>query len=67
MKNLVRGVNGDPLLCCWDDCGQYGDDREKEVAAEGQKTVHYVFCSPGHRAFWRNSVKSYGNKASGDK
>lgn len=66
-KDLVRDATGVPVLCSWDDCGQYGDDRVKEIVPEGQKRVHYVFCSEGHRDFWRNSIRNYGNHSSGNR
>lgn len=66
-KSLVRNSLGLPLLCCWDECGQYGDDRVKEIVTEGRKKVAYIFCSEGHRAYWKHSTKSYGNRPSGDR
>ncbi len=69
MKNLVRDpTTGEPLLCCWDDCGQYGDDREAEMYSESgtkQKEIRYIFCSTAHRAYWNNSHRSNGNLPSG--
>lgn len=72
MKDLVRDpVTGEPILCAWDDCGQWGDDREKAVVTEGKgsqkKQVHYIFCSTGHKSYWLNSTASYGNKLPGDR
>jgi hypothetical protein len=60
-----------PLLCMWDDCEKPGHDEIKVVIHEGngrhRKSVHYIFCTPTHRDYFRNSHKSYGNLASGDK
>lgn len=61
-KNLVRAPFSEvPLLCCWDDCGQYGDNNVRVAWNEKGTTVYYIFCSEGHKDFWVNSKNSYGN------
>lgn len=64
-KHLVRDGHGVPLLCTWDDCGQWGDDRI--VITHGPKKVRYIFCSEGHRAYWTHSHVDLGNRATGDR
>ena len=65
MKQLVRDGHGVPLLCTWDDCGQWGDDRE--VIVHGPKKVRYIFCSAGHREYWKHSHINNGNRPSGSR
>lgn len=67
MKQLVRDRFGDPLLCCWDDCGQWGDGRVYEVAKSDGKQVIYIFCVEGHRDFWRHSIHDNGNHSPGSR
>lgn len=55
----------EPLLCCWDDCGQYGHDEHGENFREGGKSVRYIFCSDRHRQYWRHSSISNGNLPAG--
>lgn len=55
----------EPLLCCWDDCGQYGHNEHREVVREGPKTLTYIFCHDRHRAYWVNSHRSNGNLPAG--
>ncbi len=67
--NLVRDpLTGVPLLCCWDDCGQYGQNgiQTRENVGPG-KTLTYIFCTDVHRMYWVNSKRSYGNLPSGSR
>lgn len=65
MKIFVRDAHGVPLLCTWDDCGQYGDDRHQVIY--GPNKVRYIFCSRGHREFWEHSHRDNGNKPGGSR
>lgn len=65
MKTLVRGTDGKPLTCCWDDCERHGDDRVKVVVNDKDARIHYIFCSVGHRDFWLHRNVSYGNRPAG--
>lgn len=68
MKHLVRDTTGTPLLCCWDDCGQYGDDRYKAVGKGDQgHPLNYIFCSTGHLDFWQHSHHDNGNHSPGNR
>lgn len=61
---LVLGViNGEPILCCWDDCEIYGHDEYKVVVKKtaADRGVHYVFCGPFHKELFVNSHRDYGN------
>lgn len=58
-----------PLLCCWDDCGQYGHQEQRAEVSEGTgaalKVVTYIFCTERHLAYWRHSVVDNGNLPAG--
>lgn len=58
---LVRGQNGVPLPCCWDDCERPGHEENKLVRQENDTQLHYVFCSPTHRQLYTTSHISHGN------
>lgn len=64
-KVLVRDALGVPILCCWDDCGQWADNRW--FAIYGPNRVRYTFCCEGHRDFWTHSHIDLGNKAPGSR
>lgn len=57
----VRGVDGQPLLCCWDDCERDGHEEHKLIREEKDKRLHYVFCSLSHRVLYEFSPISHGN------
>lgn len=69
-----RAELGDYYLCCWADCMKFGDDRY-EVRADGGTnphtgqpvTLHYVFCSNGHKMFYVNSHRDLGQLPAGYK
>jgi hypothetical protein len=65
--SYVRNQLGDPLLCCWDDCGQYGHYEARSVRVQEGRPVTYVFCCPRHQEYWINSVEDNGNLPSGSK
>ena len=63
------------LLCCWDDCQEYGVDLHKTMFhdhARGLPCPHpdsrhiwYVFCSERHRQLFLNSHHAYGKLGAG--
>lgn len=54
-----------PLLCCWDECGQFGHEEMRAEVTEGRKVIKYVFCTERHRAYWQHSIISNGNLPAG--
>lgn len=62
----VRDHTGEPLLCCWDECGQYSlYEFRFEVQETLTKKVTYTFCNERHRLYWMNSHISNGNLPTG--
>ncbi len=57
----VRGEDGQPLICCWDDCERPGHEETKLVRTEGDKKLHYVFCNLTHMAMYEAAPFSLGN------
>jgi hypothetical protein len=72
---LVRNVITRRVLpCCWDDCERPGrteyELRVPDADSDGRpKTLIYVFCSLGHRAFYIVSFRArlYGKLTTGEK
>lgn len=60
---LVRGGDGNPLLCCWDDCQNFGHDEYKVVVRKNKQDpgLHYVFCGEFHRELYAHSQRHYGH------
>lgn len=60
-RTLVRNFVGRPLLCAWDDCDHNGYEEVKVIVKDGDKRLHYVFCSERHKQMHIAGHRSYGN------
>lgn len=60
MSRVRDPQTGEPLLCCWDECGQWGVAEIFELMG-----LYYIFCSERHREYWKNSVMDNGNLPAG--
>ena len=60
-RTLVRNALGVPLRCAWDDCDHNGYEEVKVLVRDGDKTLHYVFCSDRHKRMHIAGHRSYGN------
>lgn len=60
---LVRGGDGMPLLCCWDDCARYGHVENGYQWPEDRhaKGRIYIFCSPRHKELYINAPRDNQN------
>jgi hypothetical protein len=80
-KKVINVETGSKLLCCWEDCEDYGYDlyrAQVNYASEGAAPyiVKFVFCSETHKMYWvrSNQPRSgnmdrymHGQLASGDR
>ncbi len=66
-QTVRSGATGERILCCWSDCDRRGYHNFEHIQYEGTRKVHYLFCCPRHRAYWRDSIHSNGNLASGNR
>lgn len=54
---------GDPLLCCWEDCEQFGNTDYQVVVRKNRsdRGLTYLFCGSFHRDLFANSHRDNGN------
>lgn len=67
MTHVIDHQDGAHLTCMWLDCEKPGHEEIKAVVREPLRTIHFVFCSYRHRAYWTNSHRNHMNLAPGDK
>lgn len=72
IQRVRNQLTGRVLPCCWDTCQRDGDDRHgvsvpHDAPRFKGERLRYIFCSPAHAAYWRNSHRDRGNLPTGSR